>query len=422
MACFPFLSLRLVLAAGLLVLAVSCGPAGRGSAPPPHIWTISQVREVALVEGAIAGSPASEWLTPRGKPLPQWSPPFSEAPLLQSEEQDGLNVLPAFSEGRPAAFAVAEIWEHVPEVWVQPWYVLVTAYEPSNPLQHRLKGALPLVDIEEQSLFYSPFWELIYVVVPEDTAPERYTSATALLSGRLPMHHGGGLLAPLAPADVLPATAGGHPGPVRPLTGEDVGGARTGEAWLRGRRVPFLSFGTNNFTWSTEARTGRMGLVDEAALYLFARPGPDGQPTPLGLPAVIGTGPRGAGRAARVSASGVPQFGALTRPHLALLPPSAGPFIPSTMGLLKDTLRAAGGLEVVEIHPDIEAREDVRDYVLRVALNPDCFMEPARFPAGCRWLDSQAAVETNLAPSSLVPRDILFTSPVLFYDGKKVGR
>jgi hypothetical protein len=421
MASAPFFLLRAALAAGLLLLAVACGSSGQGY-EPPHIWTLSQVREVSFTEGSIAGVPATEWVTPRGKPIPQWAPPFSETPLLQSAEQDGLNVLSAFSEGRPAAYAVAEVWEHVPEVWVQPWYVLVTQYEPSNPMQYRLKDSLPLVDIEEKSLFYSPFWELIYVVVPEGTAPDKYTSATALMSGKLPMHHGGGLLAPLAPTDVLPAVPESRTGPIRPLTGEAVGSARTGEAWLRGERVPYLSFGSNNFTWSNEAQTGRMGLIDETAIYIFARAGADGQPTPLGLPAVIGTGPHGSGRAARVSATGVPQFGALTRPHLALLPTSAGPFVPSTLGLLKDTLRREGGLNVVDVHPDIEARVDAKDYVLRVALNPDCFKDPARFPTACRWLDSQASVETNLTPSSLVRQDVLFTSPVLFYDGKKVGR
>jgi hypothetical protein len=415
-----FVLLRMALAFGLLLLAVACGPSGQGSEPPPHIWTLRQVREVSLLSGTIAGVPATEWVTPRGQPIPQWSPPFSETPLLQSGQQDGLNVLPAFSEGRPAALAVAEVWERVPEVWAQPWYVLVTAYEPSNPMQYRLKDSAPVVDIEEESLFYSPFWEIIFVVVPEDTPPDRYTSATALLSARLPMHHGGGLLAPLAPADVLPAVAESLPGPIRPLTGEAVGGARQGETWLHGRRVPFLSFGSGTFTWSTES--GRLGLIDEAALYVFAGAGSDGQPTPLGLPMVIGTGPRGAGRPARVSAAGVPQFGALTRPHLALLPTSAGPFVPGTLGLLKDTLRSERGVNVVDVHPDIEARADAKDYVLRVALNPDCFKDPARFPGACRWLDSQAAVETNLAPSSLVRQDVLFTSPILFYDGKKVGR
>jgi hypothetical protein len=209
MASVPFFLLRIALAAGLLILAVGCGSPGQGSSPP-HIWTLSQVREVSTSAGTIAGVPATEWVTLRGQPILQWAPPFSETPLLQSGEQDGLNVLAAFSEGRPAAFAVAEVWEHVPEVWVQPWYVLVTAYEPSNPMQYRLKDSLPLVDIEETSLFYSPFWEVIYVVVPEGTAPDRYTKASALMSGNLPMHHGGALLAPLAPTDVLPAVAENH--------------------------------------------------------------------------------------------------------------------------------------------------------------------------------------------------------------------
>ncbi len=416
----PLVLLRLTLVLGLLLLAAACGSSGQPSAPPPHVWTLRQVRESSLIDGTIAGFPASEWVTPRGQPLALWSPPFHDTQLLQAEDQDGLNVLPAFSEGQPAAFSVAEVWERVPEVWVQPWYVLVTTYEPSNPMSYRLKDSMPVVDTEEESLFYSPFWEVIYVVVPEDTPPDRYTSATAILSAGLPMHHGGGLLAPLAPKDVLPAIAEGGTGPVRPLTGEAVGNARQGDAWLHGRRISYLAFGSGNFTWSTEASSS--GIIDETALYLFARAGPDGELTPIGLPAVVGTGPRGATRAARVSASGVPQFGALTRPHLALLPTSAGPFVPSTMGLLKDTLRGEGGVTVVDVHPDIEARPDARDYFLRVALNPDCFKDPAKFPATCRWLDSQAAVETNLAPSSLQPQDVLFTSPVLFYDGKKVGR
>jgi hypothetical protein len=420
MMCSPLVLPRVALVLGLMLMATACGSSGQPTSPPPHIWTLRQVRAAAVSAHTIAGVPATEWVTPRGQPLPQWSPPYHDTGLLQLREQDGLNVLPAFSEGRPAAFAVAEVWERVPEVWIQPWYVLVTRYEPSNPGSQRLEGSLPLVDIEEESLFYSPFWELIYVVVPEGTPADRYTSAAALFAAKLPMHRGGGLLAPLTPEEVLPAVAEGSTGPVRPLTGESVGSGRQGEAWLHGRRVPFLSFGSSTFTWSTEPR--RAGIVDEAALYLFARAGADGRPVPLGLPAVIGTGPRGAGRAARVSATGVPQFGALTRPHLTLLPPTAGPFVPSTMGIMREVLRSEGGVSLVDVHPDIEARADAKDYVLRVALNPDCFKDPARFPGACRWLDSQAAVELNLAPSSLQAQEVLFTSPVLFYDGRKVGR
>jgi hypothetical protein len=420
MMCLTPPLLRTALVLSLLLLTAACESPGSSAAPRPHIWTLRQVRDASSSSSVIAGVPATEWVTPRGQPIAQWAPPYHDTELLQAPEQDGLNVLPAFSEGRPSAYAVAEVWERVPEVWVQPWYVLVTAYEPASPGSKRLKDSLALVDIEEESLFYSPFWEIIYVVVPEDTPPDRYTSAAALFAAGLPMHRGGGLLAPLTPDDVLPAIAEGRTSPVRPLTGETVGNAGKGEVWLHGRRVPYLSFGSNNFTWSTEP--GRLGIIDEAALYLFARTGEDGRPAAMKLPGVIGTGPRGAGRPARISAAGVPQFGTLTRPHLALLPPTAGPFVPSSKGLLKETLRAEGGVTLVDVHPDIEARPDAKDYVLRVALNPDCFKDPAKFPAACRWLDSQAAIESNLTPASLQAQDVLFTSPVLFYDGKKVGR
>ncbi len=420
MMCSPLPLLRAAPVLSLMLLAAACEPSGSSPPSRPHIWTLRQMRDASSSASTITGVPATEWVTPRGQAIPQWAPPYHDTELLQSAEQDGLNVLPAFSEGRPAAYAVAEVWERVPEVWVQPWYVLVTAYEPSNPGSKRLKDSLALVDIEEESLFYSPFWELIYVVVPEDTPPDRYTSAAALFAAGLPMHRGGGLLAPLTPDDVMPALAEGRTSPVRPLTGEVVGNAGRGEAWLHGRRVPYLSFGSNTFTWSREPN--RLGIIDEAALYVFSRTGEDGQPTSIGLPAVIGTGPRGAGRPPRISSTGVPQFGTLTRPHFALLPPTAGPLVPSTKAQLKESLREAGGIAVVDVHPDIEARADAKDYVLRVALNPDCFKDPAKFPASCRWLDSQSAIETNLAPSSLQAQEVLFTSPVLFYDGKKVGR
>jgi hypothetical protein len=397
-----------------------CQPSDGGtSASSSRIWTLRHLRDEALAGRRLASWPATEWLTPRGQPLPLWSPPYHDTPLTQSEEQDGLNVLPAFSEGQPAALTVVEVWERVPEVWVQPWYVLVTAYDAANPAAKRLPDALALVDISEDSLFYSPFWEFIYVVVPEDTPPDRYRRASDLFAAKLPMHRGGGFLAPLTPPDVLTAVARGGSGPVRPLSGEPVGAARPGEAWLHGERVPYLNFGANTFTWSTAPE--RNGIIDEAALFIFARLDESGRPVSLGLPPVLGTGPRGAARPARVTAAGVPQFGTLTRPHFALLPPTAGPFIPSRLGLLKEQLRGQG-VSVVDVHPAVEALPQAKDYVLRVALNPDCFKAAEGFPGTCRWLDSQAAVEANLTPAAVLPQDVLFTSPVLYFNGRKVGR
>ncbi|MCP3142144.1 hypothetical protein [Pyxidicoccus xibeiensis] len=408
-----------------VLLSLGCGARAVDEVPPgpaPRIWTLRHLRDQVTSGRALPAGPgafaATAWVTARGQPLPQWSPPYHRQARHQAPDRDGFNILPAFSEGRPAAFAVLEVWEHVPEVWVQPWYVLVTRYDAAQPDAHRLEGALPVVDIGEDSVFYSPFWELTYVVVPEGTPPDRYTRAVDLYSAGLPMYRGGGLLAPLGPLDVPPAVAEGGGAPLRPLSGEEVGTPATGEVWLRGRRVTYLDFGTRAFTWSTKAE--RYGVVDEAALYVFALPDASGRPVSLGLPAVLGTGPRGSVRRARVSDSGAPRFGGLTRPHLALLPPGAGPFVPSELALLKASLRERG-VTVVDAHPTVEHLAEAKDYVLRVALNPECFKDLVGFPQVCRWMDSQAAVEANLEPSALLPQDVLFTSPMLQFDGRKLG-
>jgi hypothetical protein len=118
----------------------------------------------------------------------------------------------------------------------------------------------------------------------------------------------------------------------------------------------------------------------------------------------------------------MPQFGALSRVYLTLLPPAAGIFIPSSQTALRDYFRSLGGLRIDPISPAIEARSDAKDYVLRVALNSaQCFSVPATFPSSCQWLDSQNAIETGLAPSSLLRQDLLVTSPILYFNGLKVG-
>src|SRR4051812_7332528 len=94
----PFVPLRMAIVLGLLLLATACEPSRQAPSPSPHVWTLRQVRESSLFDGTIAGVPATEWITPRGQPLRQWSPPFHDTQLLQAQAQDGLNVLPAFSE------------------------------------------------------------------------------------------------------------------------------------------------------------------------------------------------------------------------------------------------------------------------------------------------------------------------------------
>jgi hypothetical protein len=380
----------------------------------PRLWSMTDLREQASANGSIAGLSASDWVTLRGDPIPLLSPPYGTTVRRQANDKDGLDVLPAFSEGKTAAYAVAEVWQNIPQVWIQPWYVLVTSYNPASST--RLPNSLAIIDIDTTSWFYSPFWEVVFVVVPPDTAPDKYLSADQLFRDNLEMHRGGGLLAPLSPDDILPAVAQSAPSPVRPLSNDAVGTAALVPIALKGAIRPSLFFSAG-FTWDAT------GAVDEAPLFVFSRMDDSGQTVPFGLPGVIGTGPLGSGRPPRITSTGVPQFGALSRVYLTLLPSSAGIFIPSSQSALRDYFRSLGGIRVDNISPAIEARSDAKDYVLRVALNSaQCFIVPSTFPGGCQWLDSQYAIETNLAPSSLIRQDLLLTSPILYFNGQKVGR
>ncbi len=401
------------------LLSLGCESANPSSVP--KLWSTADLREQARANGKIAGLPASDWVTLRGNPIPLLSPPYGTPVRLQRSDRDGLNVLPAFAEGKSAAYAVAEAWQNIPEVWIQPWYVLITSYNPSSPGSARLAGSMALVDIDTTSWFYSPFWQLVYAVVPPNTAPDRYLSAAQLFQDNLEMHVGGGLFAALAPEDILPSVAQSAPSPIRPLSNDVVGGATPIPIALKGNIRPSTVF-SGGFTWNST------GVVDETPLFVFSRIDDSGQTVPFGLPSVIGTGPLRSGRPARITPAGIPQFGALSRVYLTLLPPTAGIFIPSSQTALRDYFRLSGGLRigVDPISPAAEACADAKDYVLRVALNSAQCFAAATCSAGhivstCQWLDSQNAIETGLAPSSLLRQDLLVTSPILYFNGLKVG-
>ena len=409
---FPYLCA----CAGILLLR--CDSVNPSTAP--KVWSAVDIRDQAIAGGTIAGFSASDWVTLRGNPIPMLSPPYGPSPRLQSANRDGLNVMPAFSEGKTAAYAVAEAWQNIPQLWIQPWYRFVTSYNPANPAGAPLPSAMPIVDIDTTSWFYSPFWELIYVVVPADTPPDKYLSASQLFQDNLEMHRGGsGLVGPLAPGDILPAVAQSDPSPVRPFSNDPIGTAPAGlniPIALKGATRTSTLYSSGLFSWDST------GVVDEVPLFVFARVDASGQTVPFGLPNVIGTGPIGSGRPARLTASGMPQFGNLSRVYLTLLPPTAGVFIPTSQSSLRSYFASLGGIRVDPINPAIEARTDAKDYSGRVALNSaSCFSNPATFPSACQWLDSQAALEINLGPGRLLQQDLLLTSPVLYFNGLKVG-
>ncbi len=377
---------------------------------PQALYTLYDLLPGAADGESFAGLPATMAVTLPGQPIPQLSPPFTATPTLQAAGSAGLNVLATFSEGRPGAYTVSEIWLGYDEVWIQPLYVLVTDWDEAGG--HFLEGAKPIFGVGAKTRFYSPFWQVFFVEVPVGTAKDKYRSAAQLLSDGLVMHEGPGKFCPLSPAPIRLAAPESAPAPVRPITGELTGTVRTGVGWADGEQVYYLDNGADRFVWDER------GVVEETALFVLATRGPDGEPAPLGLPNISGIGPLYAGRSV-VAPSNRPRFGSLWRAHLVVVPQTAEVFVPSTLAPLATAL-AASGVRVRGADPAIEARPDVLDYALRMALHPECLDDAALFPDGCGFLDSQAAVEGQIGASNILRTPMLVTCPFVEFDGRPV--
>ncbi len=362
----------------------------------PHVWTLPDLDQalqtgapVASGETFAGGLPATTFLEPN---------------------EDGTcrpRVLPAFAEAQPAAYVVSDLWSHYDAVWAQPWYSLVTAWDEKNPSQNRLKGAdgksAPAIyDVDTDSTFYSPFWKVIWVVVPPDTTTERYTSSRAILDAKLPLHDG----PPWIYAMRTDRVNVGQSKMTHPALGSEVGSVSIGpNAWFEGVQKPSLNLGGNNFLMDEGL------IVEEAALYWFVRRGAANE-TAVELPGIVGTGPAFTRRPAEIVGNR-PRFGGLCRLHLALLPPTAAAFDPDADPAVTQKL--------------VDANLDPNAFRGRVAMNAAkgastdvaCFAD-ASFPTSCVWLDSQAAVEDRLGESNIVRTEITLTCPFVSWAGKAV--
>jgi hypothetical protein len=384
------------------------------------------------------GLKASDFLTPRGQTIRLLSPPFSGAAAVQSSTMDGINVLPAFSEGNAAAYAIAEAWRGLDQVWVQPWWVLVTGWAPANPTSLRLSATtLPVVDVGTDSFFYSPYWQVIYAETSAQTDPDHYRWSSDILGDGLPLHNGNGIFALLASDTFGISVATGAPGATRPYTGERVAKERHGNAWKEGQKLPDLSF-TSSFSWDQNL------VVAESPLYMFTRV--DGTTPALEIPAIIGVGAPGS-PAGGVTTAGVPEFGYLSRMYTMRIPSTAGLFIPPDQDGLRPAFTVTNWVRIPTVHSDITTRftpAQLDVHLLKVAMDAECFSSAAitttnsnvplgmtvaqvlqakrdAFPASCGFLDSQQAVEKFMPAANVTRHDMLFTTPVLFFNGKPVG-
>jgi hypothetical protein len=398
----------------LLLAILVLGACEDGADEPFALWTIDDILDAAREGRSIAGMPAQAWAAAPGELLPWLSPPYAASETRSGSELPGLAVLPSFSEGGTVAYVVSEIWKGYHEVWVQPMYVAVTAFDENSPFQNALPGARPVFGVDVDSAFYSPYWEIFYFQVPADTPPDRYRSAQQILDAKLPMRPGPGIFCALAHQPFTVATPPGDV-PRRPLSGEEVGVGVDPEedvGWVDGRKVWTLTLGPDNFTWDEER------YVREDPLFRLARRGPDGRPRPIGLPTVGGTGPIGSNTPADVR-GGRPRFGALWRVVDVLVPDGAVVVVPPELTGMK-ALVEASGLKVAEnLHPQVAEAVAGGAYTGRVARSAGCFADPAQFPEGCRFLDSQAAIE-DLAGNAFFPTDVLAACPLVGWDGVPV--
>ena len=99
-------------------------------------------------------------------------------------------VAASWAESYAAAYVTTEVWAHFDRVWVQPMYVPIIGWM-ADGTPNRVADANgdwhPIFSVGPTSRFYSPFWQLIYVQVPEGTPDGQLTSVTQVLDGHYPL-------------------------------------------------------------------------------------------------------------------------------------------------------------------------------------------------------------------------------------------
>jgi hypothetical protein len=394
-------------AAALLLGAFACTQPSR---PAGELRTIAD-----LVDAARAGDPdGTAAVALRGQPLTFLSTPYGFGTQAQEAGRDGLSVQPAFADARPAAFVTTEIWDGFPRVWAQPLYILVTGFDPQLGPQ-RLLGALPIFGMGTGSRFYSPFRQTFYVTVPAGFAADSLRSGEEVIASGLPLTPGPLQLAPLGVREVEVAHPAGAD-PVHPFTGDVLRPRLAAQAWADAELTWFLDFGADRF------RVNDANLVvQEVALFRFARFGANGTARPIDVPAVVGNGPFRTPRAADAP-GGFPRFGALRHEFLAEITPSAGQptpgvFVSASRPALRQKLMGELGQAFVpQPSPAAERLPQREQYTLRVALDGSCF-GLTDFPSSCSWLDTQAAIEGNLPVTAFTDTKRFSAGAFVFFDG-----
>ncbi len=400
--------------AAAVAVAVSCS---QPDAPPsPAVFTLFDVQAL-YAEGHDGNYPiAVDSSLPGGIPIRQ---------LMSAEGV--LKVHPTWAEGYGAAYVVTEVWTDFDELWVQPAYVPVKGWSQG------VRGGLttpwePIFGLGPGSRFYSPFWQIMFVDVPDDTTPESLTSAEQVLRSGYPLHPDLGRVMVMTPGQVTleQLDVAGYVTPV--------GGAMPRQGWVDGARGSYLEFQSAGLSWDDRL------VIDEVPIYHFVARDNDGALVQLPIPTVAGTGPPYSNTPPpfilNTATPGGPTFtshyAGYWRLYTVVLPPEARVFAPPARPDVAADLRQAA--------PDFPLYEDqysqsiidapelvVRGVAGMVALDSSCFkgdvfsLEPGNNPDPCRWLDSQQHIEQHLNPALIQRTNVTVTCPFVSFRGEAVA-
>jgi hypothetical protein len=386
----------------LALIAFLAGCQTGPSAPPSRGWTMFDLAAAAAddpkqpvlvgVEGAPAGLPVGLFVAGPGPLIP---------------------LKPAFTEGAFSPYMTTNLWQNMPEVWIQPMYIFVNWNAETK--RGTPAGRPWIFTVGPTSRYHSPFWRVYWVELPAQPRAE-YTSSDQIFADHLVLHEGPGRLVSLVPKGTrigdLAGTApwyGGHPTSALTVRSSD---------YLDGNEVSAIDFGQDRFEWNND-----LEVVEQPLFVFFACHGGGSNCELAMVPNVGGTGPLFARRPA-IAPGGKPRFGSFWRLYFVSLPdsPSLRVFVPpgddsQYMNAIEDAVKVMPG--TLEFTPDAAVAAEANKHFMQMAVNGDtCFHSPESF-AGCRWIDSQQALEENL-PSAIARTGITVTCPFVGYGDQAV--
>ena len=370
---------QLAFGAGLVVLGGALAGCDVPRPPSPQLWTLFDVQSL-YADGADGTYGIAD-----GAGLPGG---VAIGSMLDPADPSVMTVQPGFAEGYPVGYVTTEVWSYFDEIWAQPMYVPVTGWSGGKAQE---VSAHPIFTVGAGSRFYSPFWRMIYVEVPDGAA----TSARAILDGKYPLHPAGGWMAALTPPGVDLAAMPAVPS----------GGAVMGTGWLDGVEAPFVKFPAAPFG------IGPDEVIEEVPIFHFVYVKDDGTWTALPIPPVLGTGPLYSQTPAPVDDLGVPtaKYSAYWRVYDVVVPSAARVFAPP--GLALDTaltnahlaVSAQGyGAQLLDPPTLRPSTTCSAAFSFNEAACLDTLPERDAVPPGpCRYLDSQHAYRTMIAQTAI---------------------